>query len=32
MFFISGDKVPHVSLISKPFWKPTNAHSGFGIA
>jgi len=32
MFSILGDEVSHVSPFSKPFWKSSNAHSGFSIA
>jgi len=32
MFSILGDEVSHVSLFSKPFWKSSDAHSGFSKA
>jgi len=32
MFSILGDEVSHVSPFSKPFWKPSDAYSGFSIA
>jgi len=31
MFSILGDEVSHVSPFSKPFWKSSDAHSGFNI-
>jgi len=32
MFFILGEELSHVSPFSTPFWRSTDAHSGFSIA